>query len=64
MSSPSPPVTQVSRRSKVLVILGAIAFPLIVAAVVYVVSNSIPATYESNGSFRVTIPDQQGSTTR
>jgi hypothetical protein len=43
-----------------LVILGAIVFPLIVAAVVYGVSNSIPATYESNGSFRVTIPNQQG----
>jgi hypothetical protein len=57
---PATPAPQITGRSKVLVILGALAFPLIVAAVVYVVSNSIPATYESSGSFRVTIPNQQG----
>lgn len=57
---PAAPASKAGRGSRFLVILGAIAFPLIVAAVVYVVSNSIPATYESNGSFRVTIPNQQG----
>ena len=48
------------RRSRILVLLGAIAFPLIVAAVVYVVSDSIPATYESNAQLPGDDPEPAG----
>jgi capsular polysaccharide biosynthesis protein len=40
----------------------AVLVPLGVAAVVYVVANSLPATYESNAQFRVTVPNQAGLT--
>jgi K+ transporter len=60
LHEPAAPVSKRSRRSVFLVLLGALAFPLIVAAVVYVVSDSITPTYESSASFRVVIPNQAG----
>jgi hypothetical protein len=54
----SPP----GRRSALLVLVPAVLVPLVVAAVVYVVANSLPATYESSAQFRVTVPNQAGLT--
>lgn len=50
------------RRSAFLVVLPAVLVPLVVAAIVYVVANTLPATYESNAQFRVTVPNQAGLT--
>jgi hypothetical protein len=50
------------RRSSLVVLVPAVLAPLVVAAVVYVVANSLPATYESSAQFRVTVPNQAGLT--
>ena len=40
----------------------AVFVPLVVAGFVYVVANTLPATYESNAQFRVSVPNQAGLT--
>jgi capsular polysaccharide biosynthesis protein len=50
------------RRSAFLILVPAVLVPLGVAAVVYVVANTLPATYESSAQFRVTVPNQAGLT--
>jgi capsular polysaccharide biosynthesis protein len=50
------------RRSAFLILVPAVLVPLGVAAVVYLVANTLPATYESSAQFRVTVPNQAGLT--
>jgi capsular polysaccharide biosynthesis protein len=50
------------RRSAFLVLVPAVLVPLVVAGFVYVVANTLPATYESNAQFRVSVPNQAGLT--
>jgi hypothetical protein len=49
-------------RSAFGVVVPAVFVPLVVAAVVYVVANTLPATYQSNAQFRVSVPNQAGLT--
>jgi hypothetical protein len=49
-------------RSAFLILVPAVLVPLGVAAVVYLVANTLPATYESSAQFRVTVPNQAGLT--